>query len=99
MFAQALVAGALARYAADKLIKSGAHGGGGGSGGGDADYEYDAEAAMEHVRGATAMLQRLSGAGALPPAAAAALRAAHDSAVAQGELWAGAYTRPLLSST
>jgi len=51
------------------------------------------------VRGATAMLQRLSGAGALPPAAAAALRAAHDSAVAQGELWAGAYTRPLLSST
>jgi len=48
------VAGALARYVADKLIKSGAHGGGGGSGGGgsgggDADYEYDAEAGA-HTR-------------------------------------------------
>jgi hypothetical protein len=42
---------------------------------------------MAEVKGATAMLQRLSRAGALPATAAAALRAARDAAVAQGDAW------------
>jgi hypothetical protein len=58
-----------------------------------------AEAARD-VKGATAMLQRLAGAGALPAPAAAALRAARDAAVAlpSAGAWAAAGVTPSLSA-
>ena len=71
--------------------------------GGDGASRREAAAAAvgtagEAVRGATAMLQRLSGAGALPAPAAAALRGARDAAAAQGESWAACGVTPSLSA-